>query len=575
MGSSGRPFRVARRLAVLVPIAFACLPASAALASLRYAAPSAQGAGNCSSEANACTLPEAVAGAGPGGTVILLGDKGSYGSLASPLTKTVKGPKADAPAAIEGAPGQPRPVIYTSAEPGLEFLETTLIEGVDHATSLSDLEVQETASGLPSALAVVGNLDHIVARTLHGGFACAADGVEHGQESVSDSLCVGTGFSGSGLYTVESGSGQTESLVLRNDTFYGSGEGSTRGMDLGVSDLTLNVTAYNVISYGEAESLAASGQSHIVFHSSNYDAPLQLNGPATATAPGTDGNQTAAPMFVNAPGGDFEEAPGSPTIDAGATEAANGETDLAGRPRTIGAATDIGAYEAPEAPTLTAGAASALTTTSASLNVAVNPDYAATSVQAFIGTSTAAETPLTAQELPVGIASVALSFPAGSLTPGTVYHFHFTATNALGDVSSPDLTLTTTGTAPTPAPGKSPPGQLTVRSARAVLHGADAAVELSCSAASSGCRGELLLNRRVKLTVIRHGRRRTVTVTRVLGRASYSLSAGQTLSVLVPLGRRIRRELSRAPRHRLSVIAEATRSDGGVKLQRAIVLVRR
>lgn len=574
MVSGRRPSRqVRRRLAVLVPIAFACLPASAALASLRYAAPSAQGSDNCTSEANACTLTEAVAGAGTADTVILLGDKGSYGSLASPLTKTIKGPKADAPAAIEGAAGQPRPVIYTSANPGLEFLEATLVEGVDHATSLSGLEVQETASGLPSALAVVGDLDHMVARTLDGGFACAADGVEHGQESVSDSLCVGTGFSGSGLYTVESGSGQTENLVLRNDTFYGSGEGSTRGMDIGVNDLTVDIAAFNVISYGEAESLAASGQAHIVFHNSNYDARMQLNGPATATAPGTDGNQTAAPLFVNAPGGDFEEAPGSPTIDAGLTEAANGETDLAGRPRTIGPATDIGAYEAPEAPTLAAGAVSSLTTATATLNVSVNPNYDPTSVQAFIGTSTGTETALTVQSLPLGIAPVALSFPAGSLAPGTLYHFHFTATNGVGVVSTSDQTLMTppAGT----ATAKPSPGQVTLRSTRAPVHGSAAAVVLSCSAASAGCRGELLLSRRVKLTAIRHGRRRTLTVTRVLGRVSYTLSAGQTLTVHVPLDHQARRLLARSLHHRLSVIAEATRADGGAQTERTIALVRR
>jgi hypothetical protein len=578
MGNSGRPSRqVCRRLAVLVPIAFACLPASAALASLRYAAPTDLGTANCESEANACTAEQAISGSSSKDTVVLLGDHGSYGSLASPLTKTLKGPKADAPATIEGAAGQPRPVIYTSAEPGLEFFEATLVEGVQHATSLSDLEVQETASGLPIALATVGDVDRIVARTLHGGDACAFYGLEHGQQEASDSLCVGTGFGGSGLGIVVTGTGQTDSVVLRNDTFYGSGEGSTRGIDIGVNDLTLDITAFNVISYGETESVAANGQAHIVFHSSNYDAPLQLNGAATATAPGTDGNQTAAPLFVNAPAGDFEEAPGSPTIDAGATEAANGETDLAGRPRTIGPATDIGAYEAPDPPTLTAGAVSSLSTTTATLNATVNPNYEGTTVQAFIGTSTATETPVgVPRELPAGLTPVALSFPAGSLAPGTLYHFHFTAKNGRGEVSSPDMTLTTAAaTGPGPGSLKPPPGKLTLHVSRALVHGADAAVELSCSAASLGCRGELLLTRRVKLTTVRHGRRRTVTVTRVLARAAYSLSAGQTLSVLVPLNRHTRHELSSAPHHRLSLVAEATRSDGGAPARGVIVLVRR
>ncbi|HEY5052948.1 MAG TPA: hypothetical protein VII45_06015 [Solirubrobacterales bacterium] len=73
---------------------------------------------------------------------------------------------------------------------------------------------------------------------------------------------------------------------------------------------------------------------------------------ATMTAPGTNGNQIAAPSFVGATTGDFREAPGSATIDAGLTDPLNGSLDLAGSPRVApvtcaggSLATDIGAYE--------------------------------------------------------------------------------------------------------------------------------------------------------------------------------------------------------------------------------------
>ena len=50
---------------------------------------------------------------------------------------------------------------------------------------------------------------------------------------------------------------------------------------------------------------------------------------ATVTATNVNGNQTTAPAFANAGGGDFREAAGSPTLDAGIDSAANGPLDLA------------------------------------------------------------------------------------------------------------------------------------------------------------------------------------------------------------------------------------------------------
>lgn len=71
----------------------------------------------------------------------------------------------------------------------------------------------------------------------------------------------------------------------------------------------------------------------------------------TVTPPGTNGNQIAAPSFVSAAAGDFREAPGSPTIDAGVNDPLNGPFDLDGGPRSLpaclggSAITDIGAFE--------------------------------------------------------------------------------------------------------------------------------------------------------------------------------------------------------------------------------------
>jgi hypothetical protein len=56
------------------------------------------------------------------------------------------------------------------------------------------------------------------------------------------------------------------------------------------------------------------------------------------------GNQTAAPIFVDAENRNYHEAAGSPTIDAGIAGEL-GPLDLDGNPRVQGTAPDIGAYE--------------------------------------------------------------------------------------------------------------------------------------------------------------------------------------------------------------------------------------
>ena len=57
------------------------------------------------------------------------------------------------------------------------------------------------------------------------------------------------------------------------------------------------------------------------------------------------GNISVAPLFVDAGAGDYRQAPGSPTVDAGTTDPDLGTTDLDGDARTLGSAPDIGADE--------------------------------------------------------------------------------------------------------------------------------------------------------------------------------------------------------------------------------------
>jgi hypothetical protein len=89
------------------------------------------------------------------------------------------------------------------------------------------------------------------------------------------------------------------------------------------------------------------GPGQISVANSSFDTIKQE--PGTTIALGT-GNQTTAPLFVNAAAGDYREAAGSPTIDAGVSDLL-GTLDPLGSPRVLGAAPDIGAYEfVPPAP---------------------------------------------------------------------------------------------------------------------------------------------------------------------------------------------------------------------------------
>jgi hypothetical protein len=151
--------------------------------------------------------------------------------------------------------------------------------------------------------------------------------------------------------------GATGTIVLRNDTLIAAtSEGN--GLHAQASSTgRLTVDATNVIAdgpHGDVEAilsgtgvLAAVNLANSVFQTAKVE-----GGAATPiTAPGTNGNLTAAPTFVDAASGNFAEATGSPTIDAGLTDSLIGATDLLGNPRSLPSCIggtpvpDIGAYE--------------------------------------------------------------------------------------------------------------------------------------------------------------------------------------------------------------------------------------
>ncbi len=101
------------------------------------------------------------------------------------------------------------------------------------------------------------------------------------------------------------------------------------------------------------------GPGNIAVTHSNFETVVPVNGGQVIDG---GGNQSAAPLFVDAEGGDYREASGSPTIDAGIAGQL-GPLDLTGNSRTLGSAPDIGAYEfvpAPQPPVAAAGALESL-----------------------------------------------------------------------------------------------------------------------------------------------------------------------------------------------------------------------
>jgi hypothetical protein len=95
-------------------------------------------------------------------------------------------------------------------------------------------------------------------------------------------------------------------------------------------------------------------------------------------------------------------------------------------------------------PTATTGNANSITQTSAKLNGTVKPNNENTTWHFELGTTTAYGTN-TPEQGPIapGAGNTDVSADAGSLAPGTVYHYRLVATNPSGSIPGKDKTFTT------------------------------------------------------------------------------------------------------------------------------------
>jgi hypothetical protein len=315
-------------------IALALAPA--AHAAQRYAAPA--GSGTECTQAKPCSLNEAMGKAKANDEVIV-----TSGTYAQSGTAFLSGEATGA--SVHGDFSGPRPTI-TGAVPGF------LVLLAPPKSRIAYLNLVNTAS---SADAVNCPLEGAVERVRAEVTGANAIAVLQGENCVvRDSLLRADGETS--LAINASGVASTSVGTIRNVTAIATGPKSVglRSMGGFISSATYTANVRNSILSGGEYDLQSfpgfSGPGNIDVAYSNFDVAKQEPGTAITQGPG---NQSAPPQFVNAPGGDYREAAGSPTIDAGIADQL-GSLDLDGNARLLGSAPDIGAYEIVPPPVLPA-----------------------------------------------------------------------------------------------------------------------------------------------------------------------------------------------------------------------------
>jgi hypothetical protein len=324
--------------------------AATAAAATRYLSPNPAPGADCNSPATACALTTSTSNPFPGDEIVLM--PGDYMVGNQQLASLNSGN-------IHGLDGEPRPRIFSTYG-----FTAWAFGNVATNMTVRHLEIYTTGVGGLSVHGTGTNTveDVVIHATGTNGNGCVP--AVHGGGSVTfkNSVCRGP-TAGFGVTCSCSG---TATIGLRNVTAVGGTYGmaieSAQGAGM-PTDYT--VTATNVIARhtggagadvrGQGGTTGADVVINLI--NSNYATEEEAGfgappGTATVTDPGTGTNQTAAPAFVDPAGGDFHQAAGSPTIDAGVDNALNGTVDIDGQQRQIdlpgvgGAnAVDIGADE--------------------------------------------------------------------------------------------------------------------------------------------------------------------------------------------------------------------------------------
>jgi hypothetical protein len=281
-------------------------------AATRYATPNGSTTSPLCAANDPCRIDRAISGAAVGDEVVVA--SGVY----RPTVPLRAGVRID----LHGDPDHSSPRIIGPASLKSSLLTFT-------AGTLGHLSLESAAAGEDALTLEGGVADGI--RLL----AAAGDGgtlVTSSAGTVLRNSVVRTSDrsgGAAGLSLIErGGDGHVE---LRNVTVMAIA-GSATGIRCDVQAGTASLV--NTLVRGHGLDIDARSQCTAAF--SNFRPAF-----STGLAPGA-GNQSAQPLFAD---GDYRPAAGSPTIDAGALDAFASSPDPDGRPRALGAAPDIGAYE--------------------------------------------------------------------------------------------------------------------------------------------------------------------------------------------------------------------------------------
>ncbi len=558
------------RLALLTVLgallAAASTAPAASAATQRYASPN--GSDPACSAVSPCSIRQAVEDASSTGSDEVIVAPGDY-----PLTTTLATPY---PMTIHGVAGQPRPRLLFSGgtEAGLRVIGSTL------------RYVEVDQSGPTRGIwASQSSLDQVIAKGADQSWTTVYNSQSN---TIRNSIFVSSGSSPA----LATGSSPAPSIsTYRNVTAITNGSG---GVAIEAAALTpganATIFARNVIARGgpggasfRAWTDSSGATAKITVGQSNW-----LGGSTSGTNASiadAGGNQTSAPAFVDAAVGDYRQAPGSPTIDAGLNEFLNGPIDVDGDPREIGK-TDIGADEFFVAPAATTGPAAAVTEQSATLTGSVNANGVPTIYWFEYGPTTAYGSATPATDAGSG-GAVAATATLGGLAPATTYHYRLVAANSGVTTKGGDRTLTTASPpSPTPSSPPSSPASTTpssttqapaatsafagvkLVSTRLSFGGRFVTLKLSCPPGTVGrCSGrtELTAKRRAGAGAARSVR---------LGRATFSIAAGRQAKVRVRVSRAGRRLLGRTRRLRARDTNAARDGAGRSKTTVASVTIR-
>lgn len=509
-----------RSTLLLAAAGTALLPASAAAAT-RHAAP--DGAGTACTQAAPCSLTTAVSGATSGDDVDL--GTGTYGSTASPLTTSIQPTALDVH--VHGAgPGRRATIISTAVDP----VAITMAGG-----AVSDLTIRQLSTANHRGLLLSGDttatrVDVRVVGT-GGSSACQLQG----NAVLADALCVATGQYANALSASGTLSGpnaptaRNVTAVVTTPVPAGNDNFGNAISVFSVATRPTTLRLVNAVADSPNHDIRVVQDTATAGVVRSFTAADDISLAGGGYALGGAGNTAAAPTY----GGDYLPAPGSAMVDAGVTEPANGLLDLQGVARSIGPATDIGAFERPLAPVADAATAEAVTQTGAGLRSRVDPRGSATTYRFEYGPTAAygSRTPERTAATLDPARDVAETI--AGLTAGTTYHARLVATNAAGTATGPDLTFAT------------PPAPVTATPAPAVTPTPTPAPARACTVPRVK-RGTTLTAARRALTragcriaATRRVRSRTVRTGRVVG---LSVAAGRrttaAVAVRVSRGRR-------------------------------------